>query len=103
MKMSTILKFTGLVVIALVSVDVLAANAGMPWEGPLDRIVRSVQGPVAKGIGVVALTGTGLGVAMGLGGDIVQKGAKVGLGLSIAYGAVTWGLPLFGFGNGLVI
>jgi hypothetical protein len=29
-----------------------ASSAGMPWESPLQRLVQSLTGPVAKGIGI---------------------------------------------------
>ena len=32
-----------------------ASSAGMPWEGPLSTVVRSLTGPVAKAIGVAAI------------------------------------------------
>ena len=33
-----------------------AAGAGtaMPWEGPLDTIMQSLSGPVAKAVGIIA-------------------------------------------------
>ena len=30
-----------------------AAGSGMPWEGPLDQILQSIEGPVAR---IVAVT-----------------------------------------------
>ena len=89
--------------LAVLSVDAFAANAGMPWEGWLDKVVRSVQGPVAKGAGIGAITATGLGAALGWGEGLMKKAVQVGFGLSIAFGAAQWGLPLMGFGNGLVL
>ena len=75
-------------------------NTGMPWEGPMDKVVRSITGPVAKSAGVVALTGTGLAWAFGIGNDMVQKGAKVGTALSIAFNATSHLLPMLGFAKG---
>ena len=39
-----------------------AASAGMPWEGPLQQLVQSLTGPVAKGIGIAAIVMTALGI-----------------------------------------
>lgn len=42
-----------------------AGGSGMPWETPLQSIVDSVQGPVAKVIGVIIIVITGLTLAFG--------------------------------------
>lgn len=39
----------------------------MPWEDPLEQIVDSLKGPVAKFVGVVSIIVTGLAVAFGEG------------------------------------
>ncbi len=43
-----------------------AAGAGtaMPWEGPLDTIMQSLSGPVAKAVGIIAIVLTGLGFCL---------------------------------------
>ena len=69
----------------------------------MDKVVKSITGPVAKGSGVVALTATGLAWAFGIGNDMVQRGAKVGTALSIAFNATTHLLPMLGFAQGLLI
>ena len=98
--------FWGVVILAyFVFCDYASAstlNTGMPWEGPMDKVVRSITGPVAKSGGVVALTGTGLAWAFGIGNDMVQKGAKVGTALSIAFNATSHLLPMLGFAKGLL-
>ena len=33
----------------------VAAGSGMPWEAPLQRILESIEGPVAKVIAVVII------------------------------------------------
>ena len=35
-------------------------RGGMPWEGPIQQLVASLTGPVAKGVGIVAIVGLGL-------------------------------------------
>ena len=41
----------------------LAAGSGMPWEAPLQRILESIEGPVAKVVAVVTIILTGLSLA----------------------------------------
>jgi type IV secretion system protein TrbC len=42
-----------------------AAGSGMPWEAPLQRILESVEGPVAKVSAVVIIIITGLSLSFG--------------------------------------
>jgi type IV secretion system protein VirB2 len=42
-----------------------AAGSSMPWEGPLQAILESIQGPVAKIIAVIIIISTGLALAFG--------------------------------------
>ena len=70
-----------------------AAGAGMPWEGPIMQIVSSLTGPVAKGIGIVAIAGSGFGLAMSEGGHGARKIIGLVLGLSILFTAATWASP----------
>ena len=37
-----------------------AAGSGMPWEAPLQSILESIEGPVARIIAVIIITITGL-------------------------------------------
>ena len=55
-----------------------AAGSGtaMPWEGPLDTIMQSLSGPVAKAIGIIAIVLTGLGFAFAEGGSALRKGDR---------------------------
>ena len=54
----------GLAFIALAS-PAHAAGSGMPWEGPLTQILSSVEGPIAKIVGTMAIIMAGLGLAFG--------------------------------------
>jgi type IV secretion system protein VirB2 len=78
-----------------------AASAGMPWEGPLQQIVASLTGPVAKAIGVAAIVITGLGMAISEGGHGHRKIIGLILGLSIVFTAGNFILPFLGFSGGL--
>jgi type IV secretory pathway VirB2 component (pilin) len=44
----------------LVSVPAWAAGSNMPWEQPLNQILQSVEGPVAKILAVIIIIVTGL-------------------------------------------
>ena len=80
-----------------------AAGSGMPWEGPLEQILDSISGPVAKAIGVMAIIVTGLGLAFGEGGGGMRKMLWVVFGLSIAFAATTFFLSFLGFSAGALI
>jgi len=78
-----------------------AAGTDMPWEGPLDQIVQSLTGPVAKGLGVLAIVSVGFAFAFSEGGSTLRRVLGVVLGLSIAFAAAQFGLTFFGFSGGL--
>jgi type IV secretion system protein VirB2 len=40
-----------------------AAGSGMPWEGPLEQVVDSITGPVARAAGVIAIVIAGVTIA----------------------------------------
>lgn len=72
------------------------SNAGpMPWEGPLQMIMNSISGPVAKILGVIAIVIAGLGIAFGESGSGVRKLFQVVLGLAIAFTAASIVATLF--------
>ena len=62
----------------------------MPWEGPLDTIMQSLAGPVAKAVGIIAIVLTGLGFAFAEGGSALRKGIGIVFGLAIAFTATTF-------------
>src|SRR6266478_3743180 len=64
-----------------------AAGSGMPWEAPLERILESVQGPVAKIVAVIIITVTGISFAFGDTSGGLRKMVQVVFGLSIAFAA----------------
>ena len=79
-----------------------AAGAGMPWEAPLTTLLNSLTGPVARIAGVAAVVIAGLGIAFSEGGSGMRKLVTIFFGLSIAFSATTFFLPLFGFAGGAV-
>ena len=92
-----------LLIFFLLASPAFAAGSGMPWEGPLQQIVTSIEGDVAKGIGVIAIVVTGLGIAFGDMGSGMRNLLKIVFGLSIAFTATSFFLSFFSFGGGAVI
>lgn len=81
---------------------VFAAETGLPWESPLEKILNSLTGPVAKILGVIAIVIAGFGIAFGEAGSGMRRLFQVILGLSIAFTASTMVVSLFGFSGGAV-
>lgn len=77
-----------------------AAATGAPWEAPLQSFLNSLTGPIAQIGGVAAVVSCGLGIAFSEGGSGIRKLITVAFGLSIAFAAATFFLPLFGYGGG---
>lgn len=42
-----------------------STGGGLPWEGAMSKIVKSITGPVAFGISVIAIVGAGAGLIFG--------------------------------------
>ena len=80
-----------------------ASGSGMPWEGPLEQIVDSITGPVARAAAVIAIIISGIGIIFGEGGGGIRKLAFVGLGVAIMFAAVSFFLDFFGFAGGAVL
>jgi type IV secretion system protein TrbC len=81
----------------------LAAGSNMPWEQPLNQILQSVQGPVAKIIAVLVIISTGLSLAFGDTSGGFRRLIQIVFGLSIAFAASSFFLQFFAFGGGVVI
>lgn len=80
-----------------------AAGTGMPWEGPLDQILSSIEGPVARIVAVIIITITGLTLAFGETSGGFRKLIQIVFGLSIAFAATSFFLTFFSFGGGALI
>jgi type IV secretion system protein VirB2 len=93
---------TAVVTVLMVS-SASAAGSGMPWEAPLQRILESVQGPVAKIVAVLIITVTGISLAFGDTSGGFRKLVQVVFGLSIAFAASSFFLSFFSFGGGALI
>ncbi|MEQ1612376.1 MAG: TrbC/VirB2 family protein [Hyphomicrobiaceae bacterium] len=80
-----------------------AAGSGMPWEAPLQRILESVEGPVAKVSAVVIIIMTGLSLAFGDMSGGLRRLIQIVFGLSIAFAATSFFLSFFSFAGGALI
>ena len=80
-----------------------AAGSNMPWEQPLQQILDSIQGPVAKIIAVIVIIITGLTLAFGESSGGFRKLIQIVFGLSIAFAASSFFLSFFSFGGGVLI
>src|SRR5881392_2395749 len=80
-----------------------AAGSSMPWEAPLQSILDSVQGPVAKIVAVIIIIATGLSLAFGDTSGGFRRLIQIVFGLSIAFAASSFFLSFFSFGGGVVI
>ena len=80
-----------------------AAGSGMPWEEPLQQVLESVQGPVAKIMAVIIIITTGLTLAFGETAGGFRRLIQIVFGLSIAFAASSFFLSFFSFGGGALI
>lgn len=77
-----------------------ASGSGMPWEQPLQQVLESVQGPVAKIVAVIIIITTGLTLAFGETAGGFRRLIQIIFGLSIAFAASSFFLSFFSFGGG---
>ncbi|SMH40834.1 TrbC/VirB2 family protein [Mesorhizobium australicum] len=82
---------------------VYAAGSSMPWEEPLQQILESIEGPVAKIIAVIIIIVTGLTLAFGDTSGGFRRLVQIVFGLSIAFAASSFFLSFFSFGGGAMI
>jgi type IV secretion system protein VirB2 len=80
-----------------------AAGSGMPWEGPLEAILASIEGPVARIVAVIIITVTGLTLAFGETSGGFRRLIQIVFGLSIAFAATSFFLAFFSFGGGALV
>ena len=90
-------------IFALASAPAFAAGSNMPWEQPLNQILESVQGPVAKVISVIIIVITGLTLAFGETSGGFRRLIQIVFGLSIAFAASSFFLSFFQFGGGALV
>jgi type IV secretion system protein VirB2 len=90
--------------IAMVAAEpALAAGSSMPWEAPLESILQSIEGPVARIIAVIIIIITGLSLAFGDTSGGFRRLLQIVFGLSIAFAATSFFLAFFSFGGGALV
>ena len=94
--------------VAAISLSLLASPAwasgsSMPWESPLNSILQSIEGPVAKIIAVIIIIVTGLSLAFGETSGGFRRLIQIVFGLSIAFAASSFFLSFFSFSGGALI
>jgi len=80
-----------------------AAGSGMPWEQPLEQVLLSVQGPVARIVAVIIIIITGLTLAFGETSGGFRRLIQIVFGLTIAFAASSFFLSFFSFGGGALV
>jgi type IV secretory pathway VirB2 component (pilin) len=80
-----------------------ASGSSMPWEQPLEKILQSIEGPVAKIVAVIIIIVTGLTLAFGDTSGGFRRLVQIVFGLSIAFAASSFFLSFFSFGGGALV
>lgn len=93
----------GLTGLLLFTSPAQAAGTGMPWEQPLQQVLDSVQGPVAKIVAVIIIISTGLTLAFGETAGGFRRLIQIIFGLSIAFAASSFFLTFFSFAGGALV
>ncbi len=93
---------TASVIALTISVPAHAGGSSMPWEAPLQSILESIEGPVAKIVAVIIIV-TGLTLAFGDTSGGFRRLIQIVFGLSIAFAASSFFLSFFSFGGGALV
>jgi type IV secretion system protein VirB2 len=80
-----------------------ASGSSMPWEQPLQQILQSIEGPVAKIVAVIVIIATGLSLAFGDTSGGFRRLIQIVFGLSIAFAASSFFLSFFSFSGGALV
>lgn len=94
---------SALVLSAVLAPAAHASGSSMPWEAPLQSILQSIEGPVAKIIAVIIIITTGLTLAFGDTSGGFRRLIQIVFGLSIAFAASSFFLSFFSFGGGALV
>lgn len=73
----------------IVAPDAFAQGA-MPWEGPICAVAKSLSGPMAKAVAVIAVVISGLLLAFGELGGIFKTFMGLLMGVAMALMAAQW-------------
>lgn len=75
----------------------LAETTGMPWEAGLEKVIKSVNGPIAKGAGIVSIVGAGAGMAFSEQGSGLKKVMTLALAMGTVFTASAIITDVFAF------
>ncbi|MEM7500106.1 MAG: TrbC/VirB2 family protein [Pseudomonadota bacterium] len=100
---ATIAAIGAVILAAALAPPVHAAGSSMPWEAPLQAILESIEGPVAKIVAVIIIIVTGLTLAFGDSSGGARRLVQIVFGLSIAFAASSFFLTFFSFGGGVMV
>ncbi|MPT48337.1 MAG: conjugal transfer protein TrbC [Sphingobium sp.] len=98
-----ILTATSSLIALTLSVPAHASGSSMPWEAPLQSVLESIEGPVAKIVAVIIIIVTGLTLAFGDSSGGFRRLIQIVFGLSIAFAASSFFLSFFSFGGGALV
>ena len=98
-----IMTATAIVMSATMASNAHASGSSMPWEQPLQQILQSIEGPVAKIVAVIIIIVTGLSLAFGDTSGGFRRLIQIVFGLSIAFAASSFFLNFFSFGGGALV
>jgi type IV secretion system protein VirB2 len=102
-KLRTQVLLATLAATVMLTAPAYAAGSNMPWEQPLQQILDSIEGPVAKIISVIIIIVTGLTLAFGETSGGFRRLIQIVFGLSIAFAASSFFLTFFQFGGGALV
>lgn len=94
---------TAACVTLILSSPARAGGSSMPWEAPLQSILQSIEGPVAKIVAVIIIIVAGLSLAFGDTSGGFRRLVQIVFGLSIAFAASSFFLSFFSFGGGALV
>ena len=97
------LAVTASVIALTIAAPAHAGGSSMPWEAPLQSILESIEGPVAKIVAVIIIIVTGLTLAFGDSSGGFRRLIQIVFGLSIAFAASSFFLSFFSFGGGALV
>lgn len=100
---SRILAMASTAWVGLMTAPAYATGSSMPWEAPLQSVLESIEGPVAKIVAVMIIIFTGLALAFGDTGGGMRRLIQIVFGISIAFAASSFFLSFFSFGGGALI
>ena len=91
-----------LFIFLLLTFTCFASNAGMPWESPLEKIMESLTGPVAKTMSILAVAGVSGAMMFGEMGGLMKKMLGIVAGIATLFVAVAWVPSFFNYSGSII-